>query len=134
MTDSRTTAKLCKLLRERGVEYTTSDDERAYDEPAKTTWDFVLCGLEMTVTATEFVDVEGKTYLEMDFHHAFTPEQAIAATLGSDECEMEYIDTYEYADGEEDYLCKCSNCGRESWEPAHNLPEFCGGCGRAVKQ
>ena len=37
----------------------------------------------MTVTATEFVDVEGKTYLEMDFHHAFTPEQAIAATLGN---------------------------------------------------
>jgi hypothetical protein len=82
MTDNRTTELLHKLLDERGVEYFTDDDERAYDEPARTTWDFVLCGLEMTVTATEFVDVEGKTYLEMDFHHAFTPEQAIAATLG----------------------------------------------------
>ena len=92
MTDNRTTAKLCKLLRERGIEYTTDDDERAYDEPVKTTWDFVLCGLEMTVTATEFVDVEGKTYLEMDFHHAFTPEQAIAATLGSErEKELEKL-------------------------------------------
>jgi hypothetical protein len=84
MTDNRTTELLHKLLDERGVEYFTDDDERAYDEPARTTWDFVLCGLEMTVTATEFVDVEGKTYLEMDFHHAFTPEQAIAATLGSE--------------------------------------------------
>ncbi|MBR2681530.1 MAG: hypothetical protein IKE23_12440, partial [Exiguobacterium sp.] len=84
MTDNRTTELLCKLLDERGVEYLTNDDERAYDEPARTTWDFVLCGYDMTVTATEFVDVEGKTYLEMDFHHAFTPEQAIAATLGSE--------------------------------------------------
>lgn len=56
------------------------------------------------------------------------------ATLGSWECEMEYIDTYEYPDGDEDYLCKCSKCGRKSWEPAHNLPKFCGGCGRMVKR
>lgn len=84
MSDNRTTELLCKLLDERGVEYFTDDDERAYDEPARTTWDFVLCGYEMTVTATEFVDIEGKTYLEMDFHHAFTPEQAIAATLGTE--------------------------------------------------
>lgn len=84
MTDNRTTELLHKLLIARGVEFDTDIDECCYDEPPKTTWDFVLCGLEMTVTATEFVDVEGKTYLEMDFHHAFTPEQAIAATLGSD--------------------------------------------------
>lgn len=83
MADSQTTKLLCKLLEERGVEYFTDDNERAHDEPARTTWDFVLCGYEMTVTATELVDIEGKTYLEMDFHHAFTPEQAIAATLGN---------------------------------------------------
>lgn len=82
------TDELWRMLNERGVEYLTDDDERAYDEPARTTWDFVLCGYEMTVTATEFVDVEGKTYLEMDFHHAFTPEQAIAATLGSERDEI----------------------------------------------
>ena len=76
------TEVLRRMLDERGVEYFTDDDERAYDEPARTTWDFVLCGYEMTVTVTEFVDIDGKTYLEMDFHHAFTPEQAIAATLG----------------------------------------------------
>ena len=214
MTDNRTTELLRKLLRERGVEYTTSDDERAYDEPAKTTWDFVLCGLEMTVTATEFVDVEGKTYLEMDFHHAFTPEQAIAATLGDERlssleekaklqgdyiykllkerdelcggkltaeqvretvekhwhdlsaeydmpeatalpeysydwqaiadelnamlgsgtCHMDYIDEYERPSGEEDYLCECSECGSQEWEPAHDLPLYCRKCGKKVER
>ena len=85
------TDELRRLLDERGVEYFTDDDERAYDEPARTTWDFVLCGYEMTVTVTEFVDIDGKTYLEMDFHHAFTPEQAIAATLGGGELTKEDV-------------------------------------------
>ena len=84
VTDNRATELLHKLLIARGVEFDTDIDECCYYEPPKTTWDFVLCGLEMTVTAKEFVDVEGKKYLEMDFHHAFTPEQAIAVTLGSE--------------------------------------------------
>ena len=49
-------------------------------------------------------------------------------------CEMDFIETHEYLDGEEDYLCECNNCGRKSWEPAHDLPRFCGGCGKAVKR
>ena len=50
------------------------------------------------------------------------------------ECEMEIIETHEYDDGDEDFLCKCSNCGRKSWEPAHDLPNFCARCGRQVKR
>lgn len=91
MTDNRTTKLLHKLLDERGVEYETDVDECCDDEQPSTTWDFNLCGLEMTVTTKEFVDIDGKTYLEMDFHHAFTPEQAIAATLGNSTLTAEHV-------------------------------------------
>ena len=76
------TEELRRLLDERGVEHIDNDDERDYDEPRKTTWDYTICGLEMTVTATESVDCEGTQFLYMEWHHFFTPEQAIAATLG----------------------------------------------------
>lgn len=103
-----------------------------------------FCGGEATIL------IEGK-YGCYTFHHEgahkcpaayahcadyATETEAVKAwnTRVERTCEMEYIDAYEYPDGEEDYLCKCSNCGRESWEPAHNLPKFCGGCGKTVKR
>jgi len=127
MTDNRVTEYLCKLLDERGVEYFTDDDERAYDEPARTTWDFILCGLEMTVTATEFVDTEGKTYLEMDFHHAFTPEQAIAATLGDDG----YKQAAEYWKRMYEELLT-ERIGEERDYPEHDGRYECPDCGNVV--
>ena len=64
--------------------------------------------------------------------------QAIAdelnATLGSGTCHMSFIDEYETASGEEEYLCECSECGHTRWEPAHDLPLFCSKCGKAVKR
>ena len=142
MTDNRTTELLCKLLDERGVEYLTNDDERAYDEPARTTWDFVLCGYDMTVTATEFVDVEGKTYLEMDFHHAFTPKQAIAATLGGGKLTAEqvrdaierHITFYEGGDYDEkaiaDELNAALGGGECEMKPIPFMGWQCSKCGR----
>ncbi|MBQ9069309.1 MAG: hypothetical protein IJ131_09710 [Eggerthellaceae bacterium] len=56
------------------------------------------------------------------------------ATLGSETCHMSFIDEYETASGEEEYLCECSECGYRRWEPAHDLPLFCSKCGRKVKQ
>lgn len=88
------TDELHRLLDERDVEYETNADECGYDEQPSTTWDFNLCGLEMVVTAKEFVDTDGKTYLEIDFHHAFTPEQAIATTLGGGELSSRTERTY----------------------------------------
>ena len=64
--------------------------------------------------------------------------QAIAdelnATLGSGTCHMSFIDEYETASGEEEYLCECSECGSQTWEPAHDLPLYCRKCGRKVKR
>ena len=45
-------------------------------------------------------------------------------------CRMDIIDTDERYDGDEDYLCECSACGSKSWEPAHDLPQYCRRCGR----
>lgn len=62
--------------------------------------------------------------------------QAIAdelnAELGSGTCHMSFIDEYETASGEEEYLCDCSECGYRRWEHAHDLPLFCSKCGRKV--
>lgn len=79
------TEELRRLLDERGVEYETNEDERdPIVEPERTAWEYNQCGHEMYVVATEAVDVEGKPYLDLDFYHYHTPEQAIAATLGID--------------------------------------------------
>ena len=59
-------------------------------------------------------------------------ESAIAATLGSGTCHMNFVDEYETASGEEEYLCECSECGYRRWEPAHDLPLFCSKCGAKV--
>ena len=64
--------------------------------------------------------------------------QAIAdelnAALGSNTCHMSFVDEYETASGEEEYLCECSECGYRRWEPAHDLPLYCRKCGKAVKR
>ena len=90
------TDELRKLLDERGVEHIDNDDERdETTEPLTTTWEYIQCGYEMVVTATEARDVENKPYLDMDFHHYFPPEQAIAATLGNKPDEAELTQTYD---------------------------------------
>jgi hypothetical protein len=90
------TDRLRALLDERGVKYETNEDERdLIAEPERTAWEYSQCGYEMYVVATEAVDVEGKPYLDMDFHHYHTPEQAIAATLGSVPDEIELTQTYD---------------------------------------
>jgi len=48
-------------------------------------------------------------------------------------CEMDYLDTYEYPSGNESYLCLCSECGSQEWEPAHDLPLYCRRCGAEVR-
>ena len=85
------TEELRRMLDEHGVEHIDNDDERDYDEPRKTTWDYTLYGLEMTVTATESVDCEGTQFLDMEWHHFFTPEQAIAATFGGGKLTAEQV-------------------------------------------
>ena len=64
--------------------------------------------------------------------------QAIAdelnATVGNGTCHMDFIDEYERPSGDEDYLCECSECGSQMWEPAHDLPLYCRKCGKKVER
>ena len=67
----------------------------------------------------------------------FVADEAITAwntrvELGSGTCHMSFIDEYETASGEEEYLCECSECGYRRWEHAHDLPLFCSKCGKKV--
>lgn len=66
------TERLRKLLKKRGVEYTTSDGEHVKE----TSWPYMD---ELTASFAEFDD--GKTLFACNTW-CFTPEQAIAATLG----------------------------------------------------
>lgn len=165
MTDNRTT-ELREKLTERGIEYTTNDHMGAYE----TSWNG-FTAMQLTPGAKLLM--------------VFTPDQAIAATVGSgtltaeqvreaimsvdrwekpmgstgltnthliirddgwqaiaDElnatvgngtCHMDFIDEYERPSGDEDYLCECSECGSQMWEPAHDLPLYCRKCGKKVE-
>ena len=67
------TEKLRAMLDERGVEYTIDDAKSV----KSTCWDFMG---ELSAMFAEFDN--GETRFELD-HWCFTPEQAVAATLGS---------------------------------------------------
>lgn len=68
--------------------------------------------------------------------HYPTEAGAIAAwnTRHVETCHMNVIDEYECANGDESYLCECSECGSQEWEPAHDLPLYCRSCGRKVER
>ena len=123
MTDNRTTEtvtdRLRALLDERGVEW--KDGDAAYEIEWKTPDGRHCSAMYWKPTFTVLIN-------------GCTPEQAIAATLGSGTCHMSFIDEYETASGEEEYLCECSECGYRRWEHAHDLPLFCSKCGRKVKR
>lgn len=106
------TDELRKLLDERDEDYSIAPD-------GFTTW------WHYTGEVTAWEDSDGVLTI-----WGLTPEQAIAATLGSGTCHMSFIDEYDTASGEEEYLCECSECGYRRWDPAHNLPLFCSKCGR----
>jgi hypothetical protein len=88
MTDGRTTEQTAMeqfrmLLEKRGIEYETDDDECADGEERTTTFKASL-GDEIYVTAKEwYCGGELTPWLDVEFHNALTPEQAIAATLGN---------------------------------------------------
>lgn len=94
MTDNRATDLLRKLLDEHGVEWLNSDGDccdsdddymLTEQDSRKTTWSVDIAGDDMTITAHEvYENDELQPWFELEFHEYFTPEQAIAATLGGD--------------------------------------------------
>lgn len=88
------TDELRKMLDERGVEWLNSDGDccdsdddymLAEQDSRKTTWSVDIAGDDMTITAHEvYENDELEPWFDLEFHEYFAPEQAIAATLGSE--------------------------------------------------
>ena len=105
------------MLDAHGVEYETSRSNFSI----YTEW-----GDDEIVLFAEYVD---GTMLRM---FGCTPEQAIAATLGSGECELD--ETYTYSDAREViHVLECSACG-ETCEHVNGVYPRCPHCGKAVKR
>ena len=109
------TERLRELLDARGVQ--------VVDNVFGITWDYY----SDPHTATDSLD--GTRTLIVS---GLTPEQAIAATLGAGECEMEYGGDITPDTAKAMGVYFCSECG----SPIYNdcMPYFCGYCGKAVKR
>lgn len=92
MTDNRTTEltameRFRTALEKRGIEFETNDDECVEGEERMTVFKANLgeSDSDIFVTAKDwYFDGKLTPWLDVEFHSALTPEQAIAATLGSD--------------------------------------------------
>ena len=111
------TDELRRMLDERGVEWCDSSDENVLH----TTWNDMNCWFN------EFPD--GWTAWGMAKRG--TPEQAIAATLGNGECELEPIPSIFVTLNmlNEIGWGKCSECGHATPDESN----YCQNCGKAVK-
>lgn len=113
------TEELRRLLDERGVEH-------------KDVWPMTLWGRHTygSVDYYHYVvhEIEGQLCMQM---HDVTPEQAIEATLGRGECELEEGGWSTEGDHARVWL----TCGHDCMvETVADLPKFCPKCGRQVKQ
>lgn len=124
------TDELRRLLDERGVKYFKHEDgeplrklEKA-GEPA-TSW-------HMGGASVCAVPIEGSDLFDLWIDHC-TPEQAIAATLGRGECEVETTENWLPAER----YHRCKNCGAffAVMNATGDIPPcVCPNCGKAVKQ
>ena len=117
-TTETTTDRLRALLDERGVEH--------YDGAERTLWGYEPTGEDTGIYRYAASEISGG-FLQFDMFRV-TPEQAIAATLGSETCENANTDGYSFR-------FECSKCGYGSITTNcrtrnDELPRFCPNCGR----
>lgn len=120
------TEELRKLLDERGVEWGNVRDDGS-ESYYLTEWKFE--GTQSYAVATEW---PGGLSLETHQHY-LTPAQAITATLGSGECEIETTENWLPAER----YHRCKHCG--AFFAVMNAsgdikPCVCPNCGKAVKR
>lgn len=124
------TDELRRMLDERGVEYTGT-------HPAFTAW---WGNHDLYWSAMEVYDGELDLGTNMS---SVSPEQAIAATLGSGTCEADETDTIKCWVKCKDepsvehmeliHVMECSECGH-TYEHVNGDYEFCPRCGRRIVQ
>ena len=114
------TDKLRRMLDERGVEWWKAS-------PCKTKWHSPVLGGPVAVR-----EWNGKMVLDAGYVNV-TPEQAVAATLGNGECEIETTENWLPAER----YHRCKHCG--AFFAVMNAsgdiqPCVCPNCGKAVKR
>lgn len=125
MTD---TDNLRRMLDERGVEWGNVRNDGS-ESDYLTEWE--LDDIHGYAAATEWVFGSG---LSMEIHrYQLTPEQAIAATVGTDTCRLKKGETTWFA-GYNGYVTEwtCDECGGLTFYDAEMRPRFCANCGRKV--
>ena len=127
------TDELRRLLDERGVEWRrwTKKGKRGFTS-TETIWfvPYSLIGSDEPGGFFARASSSGRHIYLISI--VASPEQAIAATLGAGECEMEYGGDITPDTAKAMGVYFCSECG----SPIYNdcMPYFCGYCGKAVKR
>ena len=122
---SSATDRLRELLDERGVEH--------YDGTERTLWGYEQTGEDTGIYRFAASEISGG-FLQFDMFR-ITPEQAIAATLGSGTCKAIISDNLTESEGTGDAWADCSECGHLLYvltDPNSEPPNFCPNCGRRV--
>ena len=119
------TDELCRLLDERGVEWT---------------YDGTVSFSDGKHWFHAWAYNDGAMCVSMGY---LTPEQAIEATLGRGECEAK-VEVVEFSQMQEMHRFTCSECGESFGAEEHGglfglvldkvkLPNYCPNCGRKVR-
>lgn len=123
------TEELRRMLDERGVKWFET-------APLKTEWNGT--GILSDIGFQAIGELPpAPQYLLLDADHLFTPEQAIAATLGAGTCEADETETiacrcYSDPHGKAVYhihVMECTECGH-TYEHVNGDYEYCPRCGR----
>lgn len=122
------TDRLRAMLDERGEFYKTSGNRTWWGRPID-----MLTGKPINVFHNQAQPM-GEDRLLVELQLA-TPEQAIAATLGSGTCKAIISDNLTESEGTGDAWADCSECGHLLYvltDPNSEPPNFCPNCGRRV--
>ena len=141
--------ELCRMLAKMGVEYVLDEEYgKKYPPEQRVTWSCVIAGEDMTVTARDYCigrdeGGEWEYCLDLEFHEVFTPEQAIAATLGRGTCKpREVRSRFSKTQEHVTYYCECGHelggymTAELPFPHTYNedkLPNYCPNCGARIE-
>lgn len=136
MTEQTAMERFRAALEKRGIEFDTNDDECAEGEERTTVFKANLGESEFDIFVTAkdwYFDGELTPWLDVEFHNALTPDQAILVTLGEkprDKTEEWLLDACNQATN--DYVAQLKELVQD-WQALYEEPDY-GDCCRLRKR